>query len=118
VVTLSHKMAVDALENTIATKDEARQSKSKVKAMLIVLFGINGIILEEWVPEGSRVNQHYYKQVLELFIFHQDNVPAHTALSVKQFLAQKQVTVLDHPPYSPALAPFEIKRKVNSGYMD
>jgi len=35
---------------------------------------------------------------------HHDNAPAHTALSVKQFLATKQTTVLEHPAYSPDLA--------------
>jgi histone-lysine N-methyltransferase SETMAR len=30
---------------------------------------------------------------------------AHTALSVTKFLASKQVTVLEHPPYSPDLVP-------------
>jgi hypothetical protein len=29
---------------------------------------------------------------------HQDNAPAHNALSVKQFLANKNITVLEHPP--------------------
>jgi hypothetical protein len=29
--------------------------------------------------------------------------PAHTALSVREFLAIKQITVLEHPPYSPNL---------------
>jgi transposase len=27
------------------------------------------------------------------------------ALSVREFLASKQITVLEHPPYSPDLAP-------------
>jgi hypothetical protein len=34
-----------------------------------------------------------------------DNAPAHTALSVGEFLASKQITVLVHPPNSPDLAP-------------
>ena len=34
-----------------------------------------------------------------------DNAPAHSAIRVRQFLAQKMVAVLDHPPYSPDLAP-------------
>jgi hypothetical protein len=33
------------------------------------------------------------------------NDPARKALSVKQFLAQKLITELEHPPYSPDLAP-------------
>jgi len=32
-------------------------------------------------------------------------VPAHSTLSVKQFLANKNITVLKHPPYSPDLTP-------------
>jgi hypothetical protein len=34
----------------------------------------------------------------------QDNAPAHNALYVKQFSANKNITVLEHPPYSPDLA--------------
>ncbi|GFW99473.1 putative mariner transposase [Trichonephila clavipes] len=39
------------------------------------------------------------------WIFHQDNAPAHSALSVKRFLAKHSIPVLEHPPYSPDLAP-------------
>ena len=47
---------------------------------------------------------------LELFannswILHHDNAPAHTALSVWEILATKQITVLERPAYSPVLAP-------------
>jgi histone-lysine N-methyltransferase SETMAR len=75
----------------------------------------------EWVPSGQTVNQHYCIEVLtklrervkrkrpELWqngwILHQDNAPAHIALSVKQFLANKNITVMELPPYSPDLAP-------------
>ena len=37
-----------------------------------------------------------------------DNVPAHSAIRLHQFLAQKMVAVLDHPPYSPQLAPADL----------
>jgi len=89
--------------------------------MLIVFFDIWGIVMAEWVPSGQTVNQQYYIEVLmklcermrrkrpELCrngcILHQDNAPAHNALSVKQFLANKNITVLEHPPYSPDLTP-------------
>jgi len=32
---------------------------------------------------------------------------AHTALSVREFLATKQITVLEYPAYSPDLAPID-----------
>ena len=38
------------------------------------------------------------------WILHQDNAPAHNALSVKQFLTDKRIPVLEHAPYSPDLA--------------
>jgi len=89
--------------------------------MLIVFFDIQGIVMAEWVPSGQTVNQQYYIEVLtklckhvrrkqlELWrkgwILHQDNMPAHNTLSVKQFLANRNITLLEHPPYSPDLAP-------------
>jgi hypothetical protein len=39
------------------------------------------------------------------WILHHDNAPAHTALSLREFLATKQITVLEHPDFSLDLAP-------------
>ena len=99
-----------------------RQSKSRVKTMLLTFFDIRGIVHNEFVPTGQTVNQVYYLKTAarlrekvrwkqpELFannswILHHDNAPAHTALSVREFLPTKQITVLEHPAYSPDLAP-------------
>jgi len=38
-------------------------------------------------------------------VLHQDNVLAHNALSDKTFLTKHKITVLEHPPCSPDLAP-------------
>ena len=68
---------------------------------------IRGIVLYEFVPPGQSTNQVYYLEVLEnliekvrqkrpevfaniSWILHHDNAPAHTALSVREFLATKQ----------------------------
>jgi len=84
-------------------------------------FGTRGFVHYEFVPTGQTVNQVYYLEVLErlhekvrrkrpeLFannswILQHDSAPAHTALSVREFLATKQITVLEHPAYSPDLA--------------
>jgi len=85
--------------------------------MLTVFFDIQGTVMAEWVPSAQTVNQQYYIEVLtklrervrrkrpELWrngwILHQDNAPAHNALSVKQYLANKNITVPEQPPYSP-----------------
>jgi hypothetical protein len=38
---------------------------------------------------------------------HHDNAPAHDALNARDFLAKKSILKLDHPPYSPDLAPWD-----------
>jgi len=39
------------------------------------------------------------------WILHHDNAPAHKMLTVKHFLAQKWITEMEYPSYSPDLAP-------------
>ena len=50
------------------------------------------------------------------WVLHDDNAPAHSALSVKRFLAKYNIPVLEHPVYSPDLAPcdFYLFPKVKS----
>jgi len=98
---------------------------SKFKEMMIVFFHIRGVIYIDWVPEGQSVNQVYYKNVLTtlrervrrrrpdmwknaLWILHHDNAPAHNALSLKRYLAKNNIPVMEHPPYSPDIAPCDI----------
>ena len=90
--------------------------------MLVIFFDWQGVIHKEFFPESETNNAVYYKGVMERllnrirrvrpgmcesgnwFLLH-DNAPSHNATIVKQFLAQRKVTVLDHPPCSPDLAP-------------
>ena len=59
--------------------------------------------LKGW--KNSRI-QNFTKHLFKIGTVRlNDNAPAHTAGSVRRFLAQKQVPVLNHPPYSPDLAP-------------
>jgi len=39
------------------------------------------------------------------WIFHHENVSAHDALRVREFLSKNSITKMDHPPYSPDLTP-------------
>ncbi|KAL4120451.1 hypothetical protein QTP88_013142 [Uroleucon formosanum] len=101
---------------------KARQVRSNVKTMLIVFFDIEGIIHYEFVPHGQTVNQVFYKDVLirlrerirkkrpekwrnGTWFLHHDNAPAHSALSIREFLADKKIPVVPHPSYSSDLAP-------------
>ena len=101
---------------------------------------ISGIVHYELLPTGQTVKQVYYLEVLKWlrekdgndpnflaknsWILHHDNAPAHTALSVREFLVTKQISVLEHPAYSPDLAPTDvflfpkIKEKLKGRHID
>ena len=90
--------------------------------MLVSFYDSKGIIYHQFVPQGQTVTGSFYLSVLESlwkrirrvrpeysapgswFLLH-DNAPVHRAVAVQEFLAQKQVCVLNHPPYSPDLSP-------------
>jgi len=89
-----------------------------LKQWWLFFFHIRGIVQVDWVPEGQTVNQVYYKEVLTnlcqrvrrkrpemwkngWWVVHQDNTPAHNALSVKTFWTKHKITVLEHPLYLP-----------------
>jgi len=101
--------------------EKVRHVRSNVKIMLIVFFNVQGIMHWEFVPPGQTVNQEFYLEVLKRmkenvqrkcpelwrsgeWFLHHDNAPAHTALSVTQYLASLGWTIAPHPPYSPDLA--------------
>ena len=106
----------------LAKAEKVRFQKSRVRTMLVIFFYWQGIIHNEFFPESKTINAGYYKGVMERllnrirrvrrgmcefaywFLLH-DNAPSHNTTIVKQFLAQRKVTVLDHPLYSPDLAP-------------
>jgi [histone H3]-lysine36 N-dimethyltransferase SETMAR len=101
---------------------QARQSKSKIKIMLIIFFDIRGIVYREYVPFGQTINQEYYKDVLcrlrdkvfenrhriypnEHFYLHHENAPAHTSILIQEFLSEEDIPIVPHPLYSPDLTP-------------
>jgi histone-lysine N-methyltransferase SETMAR len=75
----------------------------------------------EFIAQGQTVNQQCYLEVLtslresvrrkrpelwpDKWILYHDNDPAYDALRVREFMAKKSITKMDHPPYSPDLAP-------------
>jgi hypothetical protein len=93
----------------------------QVKTMLVRFFDHKRVVHYEFIKQGQTVNQHCYLEVLtklrecvrrnlpglwpDNWILHHDNVPAHYALIVREFLAKTSITKMDHPHYSPDLAP-------------
>ena len=84
---------------------KARMSKSKFKAMLIVFFDINGIVMTKWVPEGQTVNQTYYLSVLATLREGVRKKRPELWKNNSWILHQGNAPVLQHAPYSPDLAP-------------
>ena len=99
---------------------KARKSKSEV--ILIVFLGIKGIVHFEFLPQGQIVNQTVSKDILRHLVrsvrdkrrslweapawtLDHDNASAHTALSIHQFLVERNIATLKHIPYSPDLSP-------------
>jgi histone-lysine N-methyltransferase SETMAR len=100
---------------------KARVHASRTKQMVMAFFDSRGMIYTHMVPRGATINATYTIKVLGTFLehfkkkrpamaaqqswFHWDNAPVHTAASVKEWMATKGIQVLEHPPYSPDLAP-------------
>lgn len=99
-----------------------RLQKSKVKTLLITFFDSDGVIHKEFLPSDTTVNAAYYKEVMSRLLKRisrirphynrkgswsllHDNAPSHNSIIVKSFMAKKGVLVINHPPYSPDLAP-------------
>jgi hypothetical protein len=75
----------------------------------------------EFLEQGRTMKQHYYLEILtrlreavrrrrpelwpDAWILHHDNALAHDALAVREFWAKTSIMKLDHPSYSPDLAP-------------
>ena len=85
-------------------KDEPAQSVSKAN------IHQKKVMLSVWWDQLDKLNDSLKEKRPELInrkgvVFHQDNARHHTSLLVRQKLLQLEWDVLQHPPYSPDLAP-------------
>ena len=102
--------------------EKVRRKQGALKVMHMIFFDMNGVILRWPVPIGTSINAQYYKKVLQDklrpairkkrpgllesgILFHHDNAPVHTARAVTDVLAGYKWELLEHPRYSPDLAP-------------
>ena len=85
-----------------------------------LFFDSQGVVHKEFVPPEQTVNKQYYREVLErlrkrvyrvrpeiadTWMLYHDNAPCHTSISVNEFVANKGISVVPLPPYSPDLSP-------------
>jgi hypothetical protein len=103
---------------------------STISTLESQFYEVVALIRCDKIPRGQTANQTYYMEImkrlreavhrerLELWpndwILHRDSDPAHSALSVKQFLIQKSITEMEHLPSFPDLAPndFQLFSKI------
>ncbi|KAK3745324.1 hypothetical protein RRG08_012904 [Elysia crispata] len=102
--------------------EKVRRKQGALKVMHMIFFDMNGVILRWPIPIGTTINAQYYKKVLQDklrpvirkkrpgllesgILFHHDNAPVHTARAVTDVLAGYKWELLEHPRYSPDLAP-------------
>ena len=100
-----------------------RVQKSAGKVLASIFWDQNGILID-YLPKGQTINAEYHssllvqlkdilkergrpREVTKGVLFLHDNAPAHRALATLKKLAYLGFQCLDHPPYSPDLAPSE-----------
>lgn len=120
---------------TPETKEQSKQwvhrgspppKKAKVvasagKVMASVFWDAKGVLLIDYLPKGETITGRYYTNLLDRLIvkirekrpglakkkilYHHDNAPVHTSGVASQKLTELKFQIVDHPPYSPDLAP-------------
>ena len=94
---------------------QIKMGRSEKKILFAVFFRSNCLVKAVKLEGQKTVTANWYITVClpKIFdelsikgtIFHHDNAPSDTALATKQFLKEKKVKLMEHPPYSPDLAP-------------
>ena len=91
--------------------------------MVAAYFDSQGLIYTDAVPKGQTINSDFFCQSVLRFLrryrlkrpgktasdltLHFDNARPHVSKATKDFLASKSIKTIDHPPYSPDLAPVD-----------
>lgn len=99
-----------------------KRNQNEPKSMFTVFFRSTGVVFVDCLESGKTICAKYYrdhclkptiKKVMEertnsgvknMKILH-DNAKPHIAKIVKTYLENEGITIIDHPPYSPDLAP-------------
>ena len=100
-----------------------RVQKSAGKVLTSIFWDQDGILLIDYLPKGQTTNTEYYSSLLvqlkdilkekkpwkvtKSVLFFHDIAPTHRALATQKKLAYLGFEWLDHPPYSPDLAPLD-----------
>jgi len=102
-----------------------RVQKSAGKVLASIFRDQDGILLTDYLPKGQTINAEYYSSLLlqlkdimkeksrgkvtKGVLFLRDNASVHRELATQKKLAYLGFQCLDHPPYSPDLAPSDYR---------
>ena len=100
---------------------KAKVVSSAGKVIASVFWDAKGIVFIEYLQKGETINGEYYAKLLKELrqaikskrpgkltkgvLLHQDNAPAHKSLVAMSAVHDCGFELIDHPPYSPDLAP-------------
>lgn len=100
------------LEEGQPIPEKPKKTIGAKKVMISVIWGITGIISITMLPIGQKFNRNFFEQKVlgdlsstiktNGFFLHMDNARPHL---VAKKLKELGITRLEHPPYSPDLAP-------------
>lgn len=98
-----------------------RAERTVAKVLATIFWDSEGIIMVDFLEDQKSINATYYEAALrklrceiskkrpgklrKRILFHHDNAPAHTSKLCRNVLREFRWEILQHPPYSPDLAP-------------
>ena len=105
-----------------APRTVVRRQQSEAKTMFCIFFRTTGPVIVRYFKAGEVVNNKTYRSNCLFHLvaalkrqrsisgtknikFHHDNARPHIHNSVKSYLNRNHFIIMDHPPYSPDLAP-------------
>ena len=125
-ITMTRRQSNNQWSGGIAAHPAPKNSECKnplEKFSPRIFLDKDGIVLTDYLPKGQTINAEYYFSLLVQLkdilketrrgkvtkgvLFLHDNAPAHRALATQKKLAYLGFQYLDHPPYSPGLAPLD-----------
>jgi len=96
--------------------------KIRWKFLVSIFWDKDGILLIDYLPKGQTIITEYYSSLMvqvrnilkeklcgkftKVLLFLQHNAPTHRALAPQKKLVYLGFQCLDHPPFSPDLAPW------------
>ena len=83
--------------------EEAQAVMAQDRRMSVRMIG-EETDLDKNAKRHRKRDQRVRTDIADDWVLHHDNAPAHTAVSIREFLAKKNIPVLPHTPYNPDLA--------------